>query len=132
LSEQVFHFQSVHSSAASEDGSLVLLSVDGAKGVCGLAIPAEEAPRAIMLILEAMSKARLNSGANARVLRTVAIREIKILEAPSYDRMLLEIAVDSKAPGLIFDIPQTQLLEFARGILETTGQQTVLRSGLLQ
>lgn len=129
MPDGVYHFEGVHAVAASEDGKHIILDVVGASGTAGLSLPAADAPRIVAMIVGAASAARERHQGKGNI-RAMEAREIRVHGLHSDKAMqLLEIVVETGAPGLVFHLPDGALVRFAKGILEAEGVLVPGRSG---
>ncbi len=114
-----FHFENIHAASFSEDGKHLILQVTGATGISGISIPASEVPRIVAMLMSVAGQAMKVSG--DKMLRSMAIRQIKVLRTKKSDKEFLSVSLGTDTPPLVLDMSEKQLVDFARGILEMKG-----------
>jgi predicted amino acid dehydrogenase len=119
MSDGQYHFQDIHSVSCTEDGQHLLLNVTGAAGVCGITIPEKIVGRVCMYLLEMSAEARRRS--KEKTIQSSKIREIMVMKHHDPEQAILAITIHTGAAPIAFDLDEKQLVEFARGILETRG-----------
>lgn len=130
MPEAIYHFEDIHSASSSEDGQNIILNVTGADGISGISIPAKTIPRVCIAILEANAEAKRRSG--DKTIQASELRAMQVLKHPDPDKAVLAITIHTGAAPLAFALPETQLVNFARGVLERRGLIKVDRPPISQ
>jgi hypothetical protein len=129
MEETLYHFENLHAAGPTPDGQHVVLQVTGAAGIVGLSLPAEHMARAVGMLLEATAAARAISGSDT--IQAVEIKKLGVLQPPG-GSAVLAVTVHEDAPPIAFRLSRQQLVDFARGILETEGVLPGAPPGLRQ
>jgi len=120
-------FRSIRSGAVANGGEDIVLHAEADDGEANLLLPAEEAPRLAILLLQLMQAAREARSQNAPVdIPALEGETLTVAADPSPNREILEVqlASDVTAPGskaavLRLSLPAGSLRNFARAILHS-------------
>lgn len=119
--EAGYHFEGVTAASTSEDGQHVLIETTGVAGSTWLSLPAEDIPRAVVILLQAAGRATEQRGGKIthRATNLLGLKLQDVPGSPSETMLLLSIQTD--APPIPYKISKTALAQVAQGILQTMG-----------
>lgn len=125
-----YHFQDIESASVTEDGQKIILNVSSPEGKCGVLIPEKTIGRIVGMLLEASARARKVTGD-----KTMQVNEMQafgLLRHPDPEKTILTVTLHTGAAPLALTTTRKQLIQLARGILETEGLIESIRSGPTQ
>jgi hypothetical protein len=125
-----YHFQDIESASVTEDGQNIILNVTNPSGKCGVLIPEKSIGRVCGILLEASSRARKITG--DKTIQASEMQAFGLLKHPDPEKAIVTVTLHTGAAPLALTTTRKQLIQLARGILETEGQIESRRAGPTQ
>ena len=116
--------QTIDTGAATLDGLHVVLNAKTETGSVRLMLPTKELPRIFALmfgLLRDAQDAQAQSDGAKELAPAFEARQLNALATRNPSIVLLEVILQSDAPGLILQLPERELVAFATGILQAKG-----------